>query len=694
MGALDIVAKAAKGAKKAAPFYSKADLVLDELQRGKGSGNEFLGEMIKKGVKPTELRERGIEQVLKDIPKMTKAEVQKIFEEKAAPKVREQVRGGGDYEEALDLKAQEFLGERDASFYELNYRDKELAKEEVKRDFGYDPETKYEEYSTPGGENYREILLKLPRRGLREGEQARLMAYEADMRRGKELESFQKREYDELKKKESQSNQDFRSRHFSDTPNILAHIRVQDYITPTYTKQQAEAIGQRIADGMGVANPMNLGNGSIGVAIKNGYVTPKEAAQYADFRKFQNVDTTGAKRKVLLVDEIQSDWHQAGRDLRNKEIKRIMNETGVDKKTASAQVPDDFGYGPSKKLELANQEHLAAKESLSKAILDLDPAADVDKTIVDLRRHFNGDLQIMGMTPELDNVFKPLVAREASRLEVLRREKSDPNVPDAPFKKNWHELAMKRVLDYATENGYDTVAITPGIQQVKRYEDATRQAVDEVAMYGDTLVGFKGGRRVIEQPISSPDELEKYVGKDIAQKLSTAAPDMNFIQSVKGEDLTVGGEGMKGFYDKILPDYLNNYGKKYGAQVGEIRLPVAPSDSTAVQGYNLGDDYMQGRAVWSEFLQANPGAEANFSPAYHAIDITPQMREEIKTKGQPMYGKVAMPALEGLAAGSGAATIGPQVFDMDNEQDVQNPIHFSENPDAMRLELMQSNQIE
>ena len=78
----------------------------------------------------------------------------------------------------------------------------------------------------------------------------------------------------------------------------------------------------------------------------------------------------------------------------------------------------------------------------------------------------------------------------------------------------------------------------------------------------------------------------------------------------------------------------------------------------------------------------------------HRFDITPQMREEIKTKGQPMYGKVAMPALEGLAAGSGAATIGPQVFDMDNEQDVQNPIHFSENPDAMLLELMQSNQIE
>jgi len=630
MGALDIVAKAAKGAKKAAPFYSKADLVLDELQRGKGSGNEFLGEMIKKGVKPTELRERGIEQVLKDIPKMTKAEVQKIFEEKAAPKVREQVRGGGDYEEALDLKAQEFLGERDASFYELNYRDKELAKEEVKRDFGYDPETKYEEYSTPGGENYREILLKLPRRGLREGEQARLMAYEADMRRGKELESFQKREYDELKKKESQSNQDFRSRHFSDTPNILAHIRVQDYITPTYTKQQAEAIGQRIADGMGVANPMNLGNGSIGVAIKNGYVTPKEAAQYADFRKFQNVDTTGAKRKVLLVDEIQSDWHQAGRKA---------------------------GYGTQ------------LREGWRMQPLE------------------NGEIAVYG--PDMQSPYG-VTAGGASDAQAEALKIADKyggvktsTVPDAPFKKNWHELAMKRVLDYAAENGYDTVAITPGAEQAKRY-DLSKQLSEVVY---DPASGYLSGRNpegklVVAQQGVTKDSLPDYIGKEGAQKILEAPADEAGNLALRGVDLQVGGEGMKGFYDKILPDYLNNYGKKYGAQMGEIDLVTAPGKSTP-QVAAPGIGYFP-----------EPVIEPAQTMKFHSIDITPQMREEIKTKGQPMYGKVAMPALEGLAAGSGAATIGPQVFDMDNEQDVQNPIHFSENPDAMRLELMQSNQIE
>ena len=179
----------------------------------------------------------------------------------------------------------------------------------------------------------------------------------------------------------------------------------------------------------------------------------------------------------------------------------------------------------------------------------------------------------------------------------------------------------------------------------------------------------------------------------------------SLIRRLENQDLTIGGEGMKGFYDKILPDYLNNYGKKYGAQVGEIELkkPITSAWSIEQLYKDTGItpqqwESMSGpeRAALRAQHFSDFSKQENFESfgKFHSFDITPQMQEEIKTKGQPMYGKVAMPALEGLAAGSGAATIGPQVFDMDNEQDVQNPIHFSENPDAMLLELMQSNQIE
>ena len=58
----------------------------------------------------------------------------------------------------------------------------------------------------------------------------------------------------------------------------------------------------------------------------------------------------------------------------------------------------------------------------------------------------------------------------ANREETLRRELANTkNVPAAPFEKNWHELAMKRMLRLAAEEGYDKVAWTNGKMQSDRY---------------------------------------------------------------------------------------------------------------------------------------------------------------------------------------------------------------------------------
>ena len=133
---------------------------------------------------------------------------------------------------------------------------------------------------------------------------------------------------------------------------------------------------------------------------------------------------------------------------------------------------------------------------------------------------------------------------------------------------------------------------------------------------------------------------------------------------------------MKGFYDKILPDYLNTYGKQYGTGVGQIDLITKPEKSVPqIAAPGIG-----------HFPE--PIIEPAQTLKAHSFDITPQMREAIKTKGQPLYS--AMGA-EGLAAGTGAATIAPQILPSEDEQAIQNPVHFTENPDAMRLELTKRN---
>jgi hypothetical protein len=479
-------------------------------------------------------------------------------------------------------------------------------------------DVKYQKWRTPGGKNYREILLKLP---------------------------------------EDYANNQFISGHFGDDPNILAHIRVSDYEIPN--------------KGFLVVNTRS-GNRS------EAFRTAEEAQAYLDNMpesmrpNLKITEGLGTPKKVLLVDEIQSDWHQAARDLRNDEVKRIMNATGADKKTASAQVPDDFGYRTG--YEKAKINDLVGQyDAMTQRRRDLLKQAEEMP---------DGGVEFAALIDEANDIT-PKLMRLQSEMDNLRYV-SDRGVQDAPFKKNWHELAMKRVLDYAAGKGYDTVAITPGSEQAKRYD--LSKHLNEIN-YGKNPDGTfsltavdVNGKPALNNERMSLAELESTVGKEVAQKI-VAGEGNDFPvgsisegkKSLSGLDLQVGGEGMGGFYDKILPDYLNNYGKKYGAQMGEMDLIIKPES----RGVNI---------MTPDEPEIYPAETMRF----HSFDITPQMRTEINTKGQPLYSKIGVPGAEATAV-AGAATMGSQMFDENNEQSVQNPVHFTENPDAMLLELMQRN---
>jgi hypothetical protein len=71
---------------------------------------------------------------------------------------------------------------------------------------------------------------------------------------------------------------------------------------------------------------------------------------------------------------------------------------------------------------------------------------------------------------------------------------------------------------------------------------------------------------------------------------------------LSGDDLHIGGEGMKGFYDKMLPSFMNKYGKKWGVKVGEVTMPELQ------EGYQT----------------------------MHSIDVTDAMKESVM-EGQPLF---------------------------------------------------------
>ena len=153
-----------------------------------------------------------------------------------------------------------------------------------------------------------------------------------------------------------------------------------------------------------------------------------------------------------------------------------------------------------------------------------------------------------------------------------------------PFKKTdqWVNLAMRRMIRYAAENGFDRIAWTTGEQQAERY-DLSKQ-VEKVNIYNQSdnfpnaseniyslYLTYKEGKSNEFNNIPE-SKLPDYIGKELAERSVTDLK-KDSQASYSGLDLKVGGEGMKAFYDQIVPKAANNLGKKFGSKIENINIP-------------------------------------------------------------------------------------------------------------------------
>jgi len=309
---------------------------------------------------------------------------------------------------------------------------------------------------------------------------------------------------------------------------------------------------------------------------------------------------------------------------------------------------------------------------------------------------------------------------------IAAQGKLTGDVPDAPFKNTWHELAMKRLINYASENGYDKIAITPGAEQAKRYD--LSKYINEInygknpdGTYSLTAIDRNGKTALNEKSLSQSD-LEETVGKDVAKKIIDsegvefpAGSVSEGKRSLSGLDLQVGGEGMVGFYDQILPAYLNKYGEKYGAKVKPTSFGKDDWIVRDEHGDILAEGFMDELGA-QRYAADHPSATVKNESGLgnlHTFDITPSMREEVLTKGQPLYQQIGIPAATGAAgaemlgaempsetseepgfAGGGAVNENTVPDMSDGGQILQGPpfkrggkVSITNNPDAMFLEL-------
>ena len=250
--------------------------------------------------------------------------------------------------------------------------------------------------------------------------------------------------------------------------------------------------------------------------------------------------------KTLFVEEIQSDWHQKGRDVGYKDDEAVS-----------------AFYDYSK--ELAAKYDLNPNQSLA-----------MYKTI------------------------KKIDAAEIAKYEELQSaayKGGSDSVPDAPYKRTdkWAGLTLQRMVKEAVDSGHDRIAWTPGKVQIDRYEESLRRNVDEITYEpnGDgtyNIAAEKNGGIVHDADGVTTDEIKELYGKDVADKIGKDVgiggdrplrPDLKVLRE---DDLSIGGDGMKEFYDKMLVKSANKFGKKYGAKV-EVKK-VQPKENS----YNIFDE--------------------------------------------------------------------------------------------------------
>lgn len=373
----------------------------------------------------------------------------------------------------------------------------------------------------------------------------------------------------------------------------------------------------------------------------------------ATTRNWRN-PTTGNDEKVFHIETIQSDWAQKGRKrggFADEESTRITWRGG-EERTLNLGMPEG-GFA----------ETPAARQWQGEA-------PDGTTFTITYNPHRDNYRVDGGRGHTLQNAQRPtLEAAQQTAVEHMSGPYGNL-LPDMPYKTTdqWVGLGLRQAIVQAVAGGYDRISWSTGEQVANLFN--LRKHVRRI-MYRESdgklqAITVDGQTKNIATGVTA-EELPDYIGKEPAERLlqrpkepgetkaelrtrlelmaeEYAMPGDSFkdaigrapaevqaeyaelleryktteesvgVRYLDGEDLKVGGEGMIGFYDNIVPKNLQKQIKPLGG--GTIE-PIELEDLREV----LGGEIVHDRVVTSE------------GPTNLSLPITPQMAEAVRSQG-------------------------------------------------------------
>ena len=247
-----------------------------------------------------------------------------------------------------------------------------------------------------------------------------------------------------------------------------------------------------------------------------------------------------------------------------------------------------------------------------------------------------------------EQLDKILLANGYSEYD-LKSAVENNSVPDMPFKNTsqWVNLAMRRMMRYAAENGFDRIAWTNGEQQAERYDlskqvDMVTYAQDSKEIFPGTVRAYPKGESWDHIPlvkrVKDQSELEEIVGKELAKKIidktGKKTSSVANAREYSGLDLKVGGEGMKAFYDQIVPKAANKLGKPFGARIEEVQLPLVAKEAYNEQTEEL-ELSTQAEEIQDRFMESQ-AEEGDYALEDYVKDMKDAGYEVLFEDGEPV----------------------------------------------------------
>lgn len=259
-----------------------------------------------------------------------------------------------------------------------------------------------------------------------------------------------------------------------------------------------------------------------------------------------------------------------------------------------------------------------------------------------------------------DGSFSGGYGEAAARARAAEgKSNAKAGLPPAPFVQKtdaWVGLTLKRLIMHAVEKGFDKVAIINGEQAADLYDLSKRvKSIDyrlnpSDGTYNITVLGLDGQGAIWGSRRATLQQIEDHVGKETAQKIEKnegrdlGFRDPNFDRSLSGDGLKVGGEGMRTFYDSIVPKVAKSVLKKLGGgQPSEIRIGMTWDEYLRSRGITQengklfvnGDSELYMDGVRRQYKEDHPDGQT----VQVGFDITPEMRETVLQNGVPLFSR-------------------------------------------------------